>query len=62
MGKSEIRYAAKVDLEKDAASQPQLHVRIHTLYTTLQARLTLLRTAGTPTVPLPFPFLPSQPH
>lgn len=26
MGKSEIRYAAKVDLEKDAATQPQLHV------------------------------------
>ncbi|KAI4741877.1 Acetamidase/Formamidase [Aureobasidium sp. EXF-12298] len=29
MGKSEIRYAAKVDLEKDAASQPQLHNRWH---------------------------------
>ncbi|CAD0052933.1 unnamed protein product [Aureobasidium pullulans] len=27
MGKSEIRYAAKVDLEKDAASQPQLHIK-----------------------------------
>ncbi|CAC9894698.1 unnamed protein product [Aureobasidium pullulans] len=26
MGKSEIRYAAKVDLKKDAASQPQLHI------------------------------------
>lgn len=26
MGLSEIRVAAKVDLEKDAASQPQLHV------------------------------------
>ncbi|THW32447.1 Acetamidase/Formamidase [Aureobasidium pullulans] len=29
MGKSEIRYAAKVDLKKDAASQPQLHNRWH---------------------------------
>ncbi|KAG9830971.1 hypothetical protein KCU98_g22008, partial [Aureobasidium melanogenum] len=29
MGKSEIRYAAKVDLEKDAASQPHLHNRWH---------------------------------
>lgn len=35
MGKSEIRYAAKVDLEKDAASQPQLHVSSHTSYTSL---------------------------
>ncbi|KAK5687593.1 hypothetical protein LTS10_001733 [Elasticomyces elasticus] len=26
MGKKGIRYAAKVDLEKDAATQPQLHV------------------------------------
>jgi len=57
MGRSEIRYAAKVDLEKDAASQPQLHVRSH-IYTPLQARLTLLRTAGTPIVPFPFPSTP----
>lgn len=26
MGKEGIRYAAKVDLEKDAATQPHLHV------------------------------------
>lgn len=29
MGKSEIRYAAKVDLDKPAADQPQLHNRWH---------------------------------
>ncbi|KAK3622150.1 hypothetical protein LTR56_022376 [Elasticomyces elasticus] len=29
MGKKGIRYAAKVDLEKDAATQPQLHNRWH---------------------------------
>jgi len=29
MGRSEIRYAARVDLTKDAASQPQLHNRWH---------------------------------
>ncbi|GAB7347570.1 hypothetical protein MBLNU459_g4458t1 [Dothideomycetes sp. NU459] len=29
MGKSEIRYAAKVDLDKDAATQPLLHNRWH---------------------------------
>lgn len=35
MGKSEIRYAARVDLEKDAASQPQLHVSSYTQYTSM---------------------------
>lgn len=56
MGKSEIRYAAKVDLEKDAASQPQLHVSSYTQCACILFNSALTntsdRTAGTQTVSL----------
>jgi formamidase len=59
MGKSEIRYAAKVDLEKDAASQPQLHVSLYTQYTPIQYLLILL---AEPLAPRQYLSLPSSYH